>query len=115
MNRHGPRASLVTTHANHGWAYCVAGLVCGMSILVAGCSSASRRVTPSLEAPPRLSAEELAHQGETVERPLTPDPLRFGLPPATLAVLTNEVAANMGWKEHCILQEERKGSYTVVM
>ena len=95
------------------WLFTV--LSCGGIVLVAGCSSTGRHVTPQLEPPPHLSSEELAHQGEPVTRPLAPDPLRFGLPPATLAVLTNDVAADMGWKEHFILQEEQEGSYTVVM
>lgn len=87
----------------------------GVLFIAAGCSSTARRVTPELTPPPKFSSEEIAHQGETVERPLAPDPIRFGLPPATLAVLTNEVATDMGWQEHFILQEEREGSYTVVM
>jgi hypothetical protein len=32
-----------------------------------------------------------------------------------MAVLINEVARDMGGKEHSILSEEREGSYTVVM
>ena len=94
----------------------MAALLCGIGVLVAGCTSTTaRRVTPPLEAPPRLSPEAVAQQGKTVERPMAPDPLQFNLPPSTLAVLTNDVATDMGWQEHFILQEETEGSYTVVI
>ena len=115
MNRHILQGSPTCTDRKHVWTYPCIGVLCSLSVILVGCSSTSRRVTPSLETPPRLSAEEMARQGETVEKPLAPDPIRFGLPPATIAVLTNEVASDMGWKEHFILQEEREGSYTVIL
>ncbi|MGE0824437.1 MAG: hypothetical protein AB7G75_03970 [Candidatus Binatia bacterium] len=94
---------------------CVLALSCGIGVV--GCTSTAQRhvVTPTLAPPPKLSADEMAHQGERVEKSLAPDPMRFGLSPATLAVLTNEAAADMGWKEHFILQEETEGSYTVAI
>jgi hypothetical protein len=91
-------------------------VVFGVSLLMASCTSTTtHRVTPSLAAPPKLSSEAIAQQGKTVERPMAPDPFHFDLPPSTLAVLTNDVASDMGWQEHFILQEEAEGSYTVVI
>ncbi|MGE0681969.1 MAG: hypothetical protein AB7P69_13850 [Candidatus Binatia bacterium] len=116
MNRRYLSVGASPTRSMPLWAYCVVGCACGLGVIFVGCSSSTqRRVTPTLEAPPRLSAEELAQQGETVSKPMALDPLSFGVRPATLAVLTNETAADMGWKEHFILQEEREGSYTVVI
>jgi hypothetical protein len=89
---------------------------CGLLLLLLpGCFSRGQRVTPQLAPPPQLAAEEVAAQGEKVDRRLAPDRIRFGLPPTTIAALTDEVAQDMGWKEHFVLHEEREGSYTVVM
>lgn len=89
------------------------GLV--LLLLLPSCMSRGQRVTPHLAPPPQLAAGEMAKQGETVNRPLAPDRIRFGLPPVTIAALTDEVAQDMGWKEHFVLHEERERSYTVVM
>lgn len=115
MNKQYHSAGVAALPSTPLWTAYVTGVVCILSVLLSGCSSTQQRVTPTLEAPPHLSAEEIAQQGETVSKPMAPDPISFGVPPATLAVLTNEAAADMGWKEHFILQEEREGSYTVVI
>jgi hypothetical protein len=75
---------------------------------MAGCSSTALRAASVLTPQPQLSSETLAKQGEVVERPLAPDPLRFDLSPATLAVLTNEVATDMNWQEHFVHQKRTK-------
>lgn len=86
-----------------------------MVILLSSCAPTGRRVAPQTTPPPKLSAEEMRHQGEAVSRRLAPDPLHFNIPSATLAVLTNEVATDMAWKEHFILQGEQADSYVVIM
>ena len=90
-------------------------VVCAGLIMVVGCTASGRQVTPRLASPPQLTSAQIEQQGKTVNRPLAPDLVHYDLPPATLAVLTNEVAADMGWKEHSIMSEEPNTHYTVVM
>ncbi|MGH7962318.1 MAG: hypothetical protein ACRERD_10935 [Candidatus Binatia bacterium] len=87
-------------------------LWCGSGI--SGCFAKGQRATLTLPAPPALSSEEVAQQGETMARPRAFDGIRFGLPPATLAVLTDKVAQDMGWKEHFILRSKGEENYMVV-
>ena len=89
-------------------------VVCA-GLLLTGCPASGRQVTPQLASPPRLTSAQIEQQGKTVNRPLAPDLVHYDLPPATLAVLTNEVAEDMGWKEHSIMSEEPNTHYTVVM
>lgn len=87
---------------------------CGVGGL-SGCFFGSRPAHPELPPPPALSPEEMMHQGETVNRALAFDCARFALPPATVAVLTDTVAQDMGWKEHFILRDNKEESYIVVL
>lgn len=80
-----------------------------------GCFFGGERTDLTLPSPPMLSSEAVARQGETVNRPRALDRIRFDLPPATVAVLTDEVAQDMGWKEHFILWDKREENYIVVV